>query len=476
MVDYRSNFLARLDWLTIGLFIVLMIFGWVNILAATLPHDDLLQLFNMESRYSKQFVFILTALVLAILVLATDSKFWAFFAYPVYGVAIGLLIAVLIFGQEINGAKSWFVFGPVSIQPAEFGKFAAVLVIAKVVSGFSFSFKTPRHIVAVSILILLPALLVLQQNDTGSALVYLVLVIVLYREGMNEAFFIFGVAAIALFFLTLMIPVWILVLMLSLLGLALVLIRSRRWKYVFTGALLLSIITSALFITQDKLGWGLTINRIFLLAALVCFPVIFLFLYRKRLRHLYLISIIWFGSVGMVASVDFIFNEVLEDHQRTRISQTLGLDNDPLGAGYNLNQSKIAIGSGGFLGKGFLNGTQTRLDFVPEQSTDFIFCTVGEEWGFLGSSIVVILFAGFLIRIIILAERQRSKFSRIFGYGVFAIFFFHFMVNIGMTIGLVPVIGIPLPFFSYGGSSLWSFTVLLFVLLRLDTDRFEVVA
>lgn len=476
MADYRKNFFARTDWLTVGFYVVFVVFGWFNIYAANFQEGQDMDLLGMVSQHSKQFVFILAAMVMAAVVMIVDSKFWVFFSYPIYFVVLLLLVLVLFFGREINGATSWFFFGQISLQPSELAKIGVVLVIAKILSQFNFSISKLKNIALLFGAMLLPSVLVLLQNDTGSAIVYFALILVLFREGINETFLVFGVLAIVIFLLTLLIPVKILIPLISLFALLLGSVRLANWRVILYGIVILGSIFGTLTAIVHLSNIEITPERIVVFTAFSALPVFAFLIWYKRLRSLFLILGIWLASLLIVGSVDYVFNEVLETHQRSRINQVLGFESDPLGAGYSLNQSKIAIGSGGLFGKGFLRGTQTRFDFVPEQSTDFIFCTVGEEWGFLGTSMVIILFVGFLLRIIFLAERQRSAFSRIFGYGVFSIFFFHFFINIGMTIGLIPVIGIPLPFFSYGGSSLWSFTLILFIFLHLDTDRFEVVA
>ncbi|MEA1878930.1 MAG: rod shape-determining protein RodA [Bacteroidota bacterium] len=476
MADYRKNFLARLDWITIIFYLVFVAFGWLNIYATNYQDGQELNLFGMLSRHSKQFVYILAALVLGIIVLIIDSKFWVFFAYPVYGALVVLLVLVLFFGREINGATSWFFMGPFSIQPSEFAKMGTVLVVAKILSQFNFSVYNWRNMVILFGAMLLPSVLIFLQNDTGSAIVYFALILVVFREGLNETFLVLGVIGIALFLMTLLMPFTILIPLVSFFALLLGTLKNASFKVLIYGVLIQIVLFAALIGISLIGNLGIKPEQIAILSAIASLPVYLWVIWRKRLRNLFLIWSALSLSLLLIASVDYLFNEVMEDHQRSRINQVLGFESDPLGAGYNLNQSKIAIGSGGLTGKGFLKGTQTRFDFVPEQTTDFIFCTVGEEWGFVGSSFVILTFVGFLLRILFLAERQRSAFSRIFAYGVFSIFFFHFVINIGMTIGIVPVIGIPLPFFSYGGSSLWSFTLLLFIFLHLDTDRFEVVA
>ncbi|MCK5821638.1 MAG: rod shape-determining protein RodA [Bacteroidales bacterium] len=476
MADFRKNFLARVDWITVIIYLVFIAFGWLNIYATNYQEGQELGLFSMLSRHSKQFVYILAALILAIVVLIIDSKFWVLFAYPVYGVVVFFLVLVLFLGREINGATSWFFIGSFSIQPSEFAKIGAVLIVAKILSQFNFSVHNWRNMTLLFGAMLLPSVLILLQNDTGSAIVYFALILVVFREGLNETFLIFGVIGIFLFLMTLLIPFSVLVPLVSLSALIIVSLKEASFRVLLFGALIQVLMFVALIGVSLLGNLELNAEQLVGFAAIASLPVYLWIIWQKRLRSLFVILSVWAVSLLLIASVDYLFNEVMEDHQRSRINQILGFESDPLGRGYNLNQSKIAIGSGGLTGKGFLKGTQTRFNFVPEQTTDFIYCTVGEEWGFAGSSFVILVFVGFLLRLLYLAERQRSVFSRVFGYGVFSIFFFHFFINIGMTIGLVPVIGIPLPFFSYGGSSLWSFTFLLFIFLHLDTDRFDVVA
>ncbi len=475
MSDLRSNILARIDWSTLVIYVLLIFLGWMSIYSATFEQGQDFQLFNFSTRSGRQLLFILAALLLGVIILIIDSKFWAFFAYPIYGVVIFLLLLVLGVGTVINGAKSWIIFGPISIQPSEFAKFGTVLALSKLLSTFNFKIHNLKNLGYLGAIIGLPAVLILAQNDTGSALVYFSLFLVLFREGLTPTFLILGFAAVVLFFLTLVFPLIGLIAAITFLIAILAALMEKKFWYVVAGILIPAGFYSLVHFGFIFLDFQMALSSQLLIAGFLSALLFFLIVYRKKVRSLYLIILIWFGSLLFVGSVDFVFNEILEPHQKSRINVVLGLESDPLGRGYNVNQSKIAIGSGGLFGKGFTKGPQTKYDFVPEQSTDFIFCTVGEEWGFLGSSVLLILFVGLLLRLIFLAERQRSPFSRIFGYGLVSILFFHFLVNIGMTIGIVPVIGIPLPFFSYGGSSLWGFSILIFVFLRLDTDRFTVV-
>ncbi len=395
----ERNVYGKIDWITVWLYIILVLMGWVSVYSSVYDesHSSIL---DISQRYGKQMIWIIAGGVIAFIIMLTDAKVFNAFAYIIYGISILVLLAVLSIGTEISGSKSWFQIGGVAIQPAEFAKFATCLALARYLSSYATDINVLRTKIIATILIFAPAVLILLQNDTGSAVVYVALILVLYREGLSGYFLISGVIVVILFVMTLLINQYMMTIVLTVL--AVLLYYNNRFL--------------------RKKWW--------------------------------IIVAIWVASVAVVYTVDYVFDNFLEDHQKTRINVLLGKEFDPKGAGYNVNQSKIAIGSGGLIGKGFLQGTQTKYNFVPEQSTDFIFCTVGEEWGFVGSSVVVILFVFLLYRLVKMAERQRSDFSRIYGYGVVSILFFHFLVNIGMTIGLVPVIGIPLPFFSYGGSSL----------------------
>jgi rod shape determining protein RodA len=415
-VTKTRNIYGKIDWLTVWIYIILVLMGWVSVYSSVYDetHSSIL---DISQRYGKQMIWILAGAVIAFIIMLTDAKVFNAFAYIIYGLSLLILLAVLSIGSEISGSKSWFLVGNFAIQPAEFAKFATCLALARYLSSYATDINILRTKLMSSAIIFLPAVLILLQNDTGSAVVYIALILVLYREGLSGYFLISGVIMIVLFIMTLLI--------------------NQYWMTVVLTVL-----------------------------------AVLLYYYNRLLRRKWWILIgIWIASIAVVFTVDFVFDNVLEDHQKTRINVLLGKESDPKGAGYNVNQSKIAIGSGGLIGKGFLQGTQTKYNFVPEQSTDFIFCTVGEEWGFAGSAVVVSLFVFLLYRLVKMAERQRSDFSRIYGYGVISILFFHFVVNIGMTIGLMPVIGIPLPFFSYGGSSLWAFTILLFIFIKLDANR-----
>ena len=466
------NILTNTDWLTVGIFLLLVIMGWINIYAAVY-NDQHQSILDLSQRYGKQMVWVIAAIVLAIIIYLIDTKFYFFFAYPIYALSGLSLIAVLLVGTEIHGARSWFQLGSFHLQPSEFAKIATCLALAKYLSSYNLKIKGLKSTAWVLLIILFPVLLITLQPDLGSSIVFITLILVAYREGLSEILLVIGLLLAILFVVALLVDKLIILIILTGLALLAYWIISRSGKRAFMATLVLFLPAALLYVLRRYLNLSLNQYFVILIALLLTIPVYIIYAYRKRIRYVYLIILLLAGSVFFTFSVDYVFHNILKEHQQHRVNILLGIESDPLGIGYNVNQSKIAIGSGGFAGKGFLQGTQTKFDFVPEQSTDFIFCTVGEEWGFLGASLVVGLFIFLLLRLIKLAERQRSNFSRIYGYGVVAILFFHFAVNIGMTIGLLPVIGIPLPFFSYGGSSLWAFTILLFILVRLDASRME---
>ena len=384
-----------------------------------------------------------------------------------------LLIAVLIFGTKVHGARSWFEIGSFRIQPAEFAKIATALALARYLSSYNVQINTFKSYVRVAAIILAPSLLIFMQNDTGSALVYFAFIFVLYREGISGSILFLGLFVLILFILALVLDKLIIILLSIAVVFTIFWFLNRKLKVVGTGLGILILNSGIIYGLNFFLHLGLTYYYVFLISIGISGLIYIILGIRYKIKKVFLLLVFLIGSVLFTYSVDYVFNNFLEPHQQKRINVVLGLESDPYGVEYNVNQSKIAIGSGGFSGKGFLRGTQTKFNFVPEQSTDFIFCTIGEEWGFMGTFTVVSLFIFLLYRLIGIAERQRSAFSRIYGYGVVSVLFFHIVINIGMTIGLVPVIGIPLPFFSYGGSSLWAFTIMLFILLRLDASRLE---
>ena len=414
----QRHILEGIDPWLVGLYVVLVLLGWMNIYAAVY-NEEHKSIFDISQNYGKQMIWILSSFFLAFMVMVIDGKFYAAFSYPIYIFIMLLLVATIGLARDINGQKAWIEIGGFQIQAAEFAKFAANLALAKYLSQLNIKMENFDTKVKAGLLIFLPFILILLQNDTGSALVFTSFIFVLYREGLSGNILLFGAGVGVLAILSLLFP--------------------KEYVLIAIGVII----------------------------------GIFLLIIPKNWKNLLVVGTLAAIMIAMVLSVNIVFDK-LQPHQKERIEILLGKRTDNKGAGYNVNQSKIAIGSGGLLGKGFLQGTQTKYDFVPEQSTDFIFCTVGEEWGFVGSVVVIILFLVLFLRVIFVAERQRSAFTRIYGYGVASILLFHFSINIGMTIGLLPVIGIPLPFFSYGGSSLWSFTILLFILIKLDAYRLQI--
>lgn len=466
----KIDIIGSIDWLTIGLYALLVIAGWINIYAAVY-NEEHRSIFDLSQRYGKQLIWILMAVVIALVIFAIDEKFYSFFAFILYAITILMLLAVLVVGKEINGARSWFAIGEFQIQPSEFAKIATALALAKFMSAYNFKLLRPRSLATIIILIFLPPALILVQPDTGSALVFFVFVLVLYREGLPGEILLAGFLFAFIFLMALMYSPLNVLILLSVISLTLYFFLSRNVEYTVIGAIILTLSVTMSWGVSRLAGLSIAMHQTFLagigLAAALCLALAI----KNRAKTAFSAIAFLVLSIGFTLSVDYLFDRVLEPHQQQRINILLGKADDPKGIGYNVNQSKIAIGSGGFAGKGFLQGTQTKFNFVPEQSTDFIFCTVGEEWGFLGSVFILSIFGLLLARIIVVAERQRLAFNRIYGYSVVSILFFHVAINVGMTIGVLPVVGIPLPFFSYGGSSLWAFTALLFVLLKLDSNR-----
>jgi rod shape determining protein RodA len=465
-----SSSIKSIDRLTALLYLILICFGWLNIFAANTDPDGGF-VFDLSLEYMKQLMWIGISFVTIGLLMLIDSKFFTAFAFIFYAITILMLILVIFWGVEVNSAHSWFRIGSFSFQPVELAKVATALAIGKILSRFQFSFTRIQDLVVLVTVWLLPVAIIILQNDMGSALVFFSLLIVFFREGMTPLILFFGIMAIVIFILTLLISnLYIELLLVAVFFILLFLRKQRKLALISLGiAALCYGISQLVFHLTGGIDHFKAILAGMSAASLYLISVTVLRRYKAVVSSL----ILFWGSLAFAYSSDYIFEKMLSDYQKSRILVMLGLKQDPLGAGYNVNQSKIAIGSGGFSGKGFLQGTQTKFNFVPEQSTDFIFCTVGEEWGFLGTSAVIILFVCLLLRLVVLAERQHSAFSRVYGYAVASIFFFHLLVNIGMTIGLAPVIGIPLPFFSYGGSSLWGFSILLFIFLKLDTNRTE---
>jgi rod shape determining protein RodA len=466
------NIWGRLDKATILVFLLIVIIGWFNIYAAVF-NEEHTKIIDLSQRYGKQFVWILATLVIAVFVVVIDTRFYFFFAYFIYGGLMFLLMMVLIVGKDINGARSWYQIGSLSLQPSEFAKFGTALALAAYLNSRKQDLSKLRVFMISIAIILFPAFLIVLQPDMGSSVVYFALFIVLFREGMSPYIFISGLIMAILFFFTLIFNNIYLTIGLIAAAFILTWFVTRKWKLCLEGLGIFVLVSFIIYLFNSLIIKVLNDEHILFISIILSGIVYAFYFYNKKAISILVIYIFLIGSLAFVNSVDFAFNNLMKPHQKERVEILLGIKSDPHGTGYNVNQSIISIGSGGFSGKGYLKGTQTKFKFVPAQSTDFIFCTIGEEWGFMGSFVVIGLYVFLLIRLIILAERQRSDFSRIYGYGVVSIFFVHFFINIGMAIGLVPVIGIPLPFLSYGGSSLWSFTILLFIFLRLDASRAE---
>ena len=473
--------MRSLDWWTVGIYLALLVLGWMSVCGASYTYGET-DIFSLSTRSGMQIVWIGTSLVLGFVLLMLDDRFYDTFAYVIYAALLLLLFVTIFNPHEIKGSRSWLVLGPLRLQPAEFAKFATALAVSKLMSTYGFDMKNPRHFFAAVAIVLLPMLFIIGQRETGSALVYLAFFLMFYREGMPGAILFTGVAMVIYFVVGIkyeQVMLWdtptsvgkfVVLLLVQLFSASMVYIYAndkQRALSVSVSCLLATLVM--LLFSEFVIPFDVVWVQLILCAALIGFLV-----YQglsTRIMHYMFIALFAIGSIIFFYSADYVLNDVMEPHQRVRINVLLGLDDDLAGAGYNVHQSEIAIGSGGLKGKGFLNGTQTKLKFVPEQDTDFIFCTVGEEEGFVGSAGVLLLFLALIIRIIHLAERQPFKFGKVYGYSVASIFLFHVFINVGMVLGLTPVIGIPLPFFSYGGSSLWGFTILLFIFLRIDAGR-----
>ncbi len=481
--DKEQSIIRNLDWFTLFIFVVLVAMGWMSVCGASYDFDQGGQLLDFSSRSGMQMVWILTSLILGSVILCVDDRLVESLSYIIYIAFIALLFVTPMLAHDIKGSMSWIKIGSFSIQPAEFAKFATALCLAKVISSFNFDLSRWRDLIISSILVVLPMGLIIMQKETGSALVYLAFFLMFYREGMIGSILFAGAAAVFYFVVGVRyadVPMWEIaqISMGEFLVLAGIHLFSAGMMWVYTSlrkpflqTLIFGTAAYVLAILYAKylIPFNACWVQWIVLAAMVGY--LFYLSVREQLWSYALIALFAIGSTGFFYSVNYVLSDVLQPHQQTRIRVLLGLEDDPKGAGYNVIQAKIAIGSGGLHGKGFLNGTQTKLKYVPEQDTDFIFCTVGEEQGFVGSALVLLLFLVFILRLMHLAERQPLRFGRVFGYCVLSIFLFHVFINVGMVLGLTPVIGIPLPFFSYGGSSLWGFTILLFVFLRIDASR-----
>jgi len=479
-MERRIKLSQTIDWWIVALFLAMIIFGWFNVYGASYDYAQT-NFWSFSYRSGKQLIWIACALVIAGSILLIDGKIYEQMAYLFYGAVLLLLVLTIFIAPNIKGSHSWLVFGPVSFQPAELAKLATALALGKFISKTGFSMSNRMDALKAILLILTPCLIIILQSETGSALVFFAFFLMLYREGLPGVFLMVAACVVVLFLIIIPlseVPVYSNVGSLGyLLAFIVVLViemgcliayerDGQTTLYILLGTLGLFAIAGFLNI------WFDVQYNIFALIAVVG-SLVYLFgyyIYKRKRTYLW-ISLFAIGSVAVCFSGDYFFDHVLEPHQQTRIKVVLGMEKDPKGVGYNVNQSKIAIGSGGWLGKGFLNGTQTKLKYVPEQDTDFIFCTIGEEHGFVGAAGVLILFGLLFYRMIHLVENQRDTFTRVYSYSIVSIMLFHILINIGMVLGLTPVIGIPLPFFSYGGSSLWSFTVMLFILLRLNVTQ-----
>ena len=477
MAYTNGNMVKSVDWITIVLYLVLVVIGWFSICGASYDYGDM-DFFSFESRAGKQLVWIGCSVGLGFILLMLEDKLFDWFAYILYGVMMVLLLVTPFLADNTKGSYSWLKFGPVSLQPAEFAKFITALALAKFRKVYGFTMSRLKYSLPV---ILLPMLLIVLQRETGSALVYLAFFLMLYREGMPGAILFTGISAVVYFVVGIrfseeMMPdtcthigefaVFSLITVLSALLVQAYCEKKEVVRNILLyggGSIVLAELFSVYMIPFD------VVDFLYVECAALVGYLLYLSYQERIIRYLY-IALFAVGSVAFLYSVESMFQK-LDDHQRVRIEVVLGMKEDLAGAGYNVNQSKIAIGSGGLTGKGFLNGTQTKLKYVPEQDTDFIFCTVGEEQGFVGSATILLLYMFLILRLMHLAERQHTRFGRVYGYCVLSVFFFHLFINIGMVLGLTPVIGIPLPFFSYGGSSLWGFTLLLFIFLRIDASR-----
>ena len=475
-----------LDWTTVFFFVALVFMGWISIYGASYNFDQP-GIFSWDQRAGKQFVWILTAFGIGGMLLLVDYKMYNYFAYVIYAITLLLLAFTIVapasIAPDIKGSHSWLVFGPISFQPAELAKISTALALSRFMSEYNYRIKNWKDLIPLFLFIFVPIGLIIMQKETGSALVFLAFMLMLYREGMNGIILLLGVLAVILFVVVVrfsVVPLQVdrgtlgfvagmgIILLVQFIYAFFVGRHHKQALYLLAGTAVVAVLSVVINIWY-RFSYN-NVAIIIVLGSVVYWSLVEL---QNHFRRYWMVVLISLGALAFCFSSDYLFEKVLEPHQRVRIKVLLNMEDDLSGAGYNVNQSKIAIGSGGFWGKGFLNGTQTKLKYVPEQDTDFIFCTVGEEHGFWGSTLVIGIYWLLLMRILRIAERQRESFNRIYAYCVASILFFHFMVNVGMVLGIMPVIGIPLPFFSYGGSSLWGFTILLFILLRLDASRLE---
>lgn len=472
---------GSIDWIILIIYLLLIVAGWLSIYGASYDYEHETSLFDLSGRAGKQLMWMGFSISIGFVLLKLESSIYDIFAYMIYAFFMLLLAVTIVVAPDIKGSRSWLVItDSIRLQPAEFAKFAVALALARFLNRYNFKLLTFKNLFIITIMVGLPMLLIILQKETGSALVYAAFILVLYREGLSGMVLFTGLCAVVLFILGLKysdMNMGILTLGECLAVLFIIVVTAilsinfrkdyRSALFILAGAALIGGISYLLYFLNVNINWGIV--------AIISISLLIIYLLVMALKEwnkIYLLFAVFaVGCMVYVSSINYVFTDVLQSHQQIRIKVSLGMEDDLMGAGYNVNQSKIAIGSGGFIGKGFLNGTQTKLKYVPEQDTDFIFCTVGEEQGFVGSVLVLIAFSVLILRLFFLAERQKSTFARVYGYSVASIFLFHMTINIGMVIGLLPVIGIPLPFFSYGGSSILAFTILLFIFLRLDMAR-----
>lgn len=481
VVDRDSSLLKSIDWFTILLYVLLMIGGWFSVCGASYDFGAV-DLFSLDTRSGKQLLWIVCSCGLGFVLLMLEERLYETLTNVIYAAMMLLLVVTIVIAPDTKGSHSWLILGPVSLQPAEFAKFATALCVARYMNSYGFNIHNWKNFLKAVAIVVLPMLLIIMQRETGSALVYTSFFLMFYREGMPGSILFSGISAVLYFVIGLRYQD---VLFLhdstsvgrfSVLLMALVFVIGMVRNYCHNNKVFWVLLISGLGTTLLALlfaEWNIPFDITYIQLAILLFAILYLCYWgmRERLVEYFYIALFALVSVGFHYSTDYVMNNVMEPHQRTRINVLLGIEEDLAGAGYNVNQSMIAIGSGGIWGKGFLNGTQTKLKYVPEQDTDFIFCTVGEEEGFVGTTSVLLAFLVLILRLFALAERQPTKFGRVYGYSVLGILFFHLFINVGMVLGLTPVIGIPLPFFSYGGSSLWGFTILLFIFLRIDAER-----
>lgn len=470
-----------IDWWIVIIYLLLLAWGWISICGASFDYGHF-DLFSLDDRPGKQLLWIACSIGLAFVLLMIEEKFYNGIAYFAYAFMLLLLFITPFIAKDIKGSLSWIQLGPLSLQPAEFAKCATALGIAKFMSSFNFSLEKRSNFLKVILFVCTPMFLIVLQHETGSALVYLAFFLMFYREGMTGSILFSGIALVIYFVIgirysdvmlantTTSVGEFSVLLMIWIFTWGMIKVNTTprtKTTQLFIYTLIINIIAFIVseFIYSFEISWV----QLSSLIVIICYLSYTAFY--KRISNYFFIAIFTLGSLTFFYSSDYVLNNVLQPHQQTRVKVLLGIEQDLRGAGYNVHQSKIAIGSGGLEGKGFLNGTQTKLKYVPEQDTDFIFCTVGEEEGFLGSTFVLLLFLFLILRLIYLSEQQRTTFGRIYGYSVMSILLFHVFINIGMVLGLTPVIGIPLPFFSYGGSSLWGFTILLFIFLRINAEN-----